>query len=78
MSNIQQANIPNSQTGYLFYTDGIGNYSYRVNASGSYANGASNTNTYFDSEYSISGLFLIYDGSLMNYDRPFLSSVTIL
>jgi hypothetical protein len=67
-----------NETGTAFYTEGIGNYSYRVNASGSYSNGTAKPNTYFDSDYSVSGLFLIYDGSLMNYDRPYLSSVTIL
>jgi len=75
---IQEENVPSSITGAKFYTNGIGNYSYRVSASGSYANGEINPNTYFNSDYSISGLFLIYDGSLLNYDRPFLSAVTIL
>ena len=67
-----------NNTGVEFYTEGIGNYSYRVSASGSYSNGTINPNTYFNSDYSASGLFLIYDGSLMNYDRPYLSKVTIL
>jgi hypothetical protein len=67
-----------NSTGHLFYAEGIGNYSYRVSASGSYSNGAVRSNTYFNSEYDSSGLFLIYEDSVATYDRPFLSSVTIL
>jgi len=67
-------------TGAEFYVDGIGNYSFRVNAIGSVPNPAqNNANFYTDSDYSESGLFLIYEeGNLLNYDRPYLSSVTIL
>lgn len=74
----QQILVGVNNTGLEFYAEGIGNYSYRVSASGSYSDGTTNPNTYFNSDYSTSGLFLIYDGSLMNYDRPYLSSVTIL
>jgi hypothetical protein len=70
--------VSSSITGAKFYIEGIGNYSYRVNASGSYKNVSVDPNTYFDSDYSASGLFLVYDGALANYDRPFLSAVTIL
>jgi hypothetical protein len=64
----------------LFYVDGIGNYSFRVNAIGSVPDPTrNNVNFYTDSDYSQSGIFVIYeDGTLLNYDRPYLSSVTIL
>jgi hypothetical protein len=75
---IQQQTVQSSITGIKFYIEGIGNYSYRVNASGSYTNASVDPNTYFDSNYSVSGLFLVYDGALLDYDRPFLSTVTIL
>ena len=74
-SQVLETNI----TGAAFYVDGIGNYSFRVNAIGSTPNPANNNvNFYTDSDYSQSGIFIIYnDGSLLNYDRPYLSSVTI-
>jgi hypothetical protein len=72
--------LPTDQTGAAFYVDGIGNYSFRVNAIGSIPNlNNNNANFYTDSDYSESGIFLIYEeGNLLNYDRPYLSSVTIL
>jgi predicted phage tail protein len=72
--------LPINETGALFYVDGIGNYSFRVNAIGSVPDPTrNNTNFYTDSDYSQSGIFIIYEeGNLLNYDRPFLSSVTIL
>jgi hypothetical protein len=76
---IQQQNLASSSiTGAKFYIEGIGNYSYRVNSSGSYSNSNTNVNAYFDSDYTASGLFLVYDGALTSYDRPFLSKVKIL
>jgi len=72
--------LEKNQTGALFYVNGIGNFSFRVGAIGSAPNPAkNNANFYTDSDYSESGLFLIYEeGDLLNYDRAFLSSVTIL
>ena len=72
--------LPINETGALFYVDGIGNYSFRVNAIGSVPDPTrNNVNFYTDSDYSQSGIFVIYeDGTLLNYDRPYLSSVTIL
>ena len=66
------------QTGAVFYVDGIGNFSFRVGAIGSAPNPTvNNANFYTDSDYSESGLFLIYEeGDLLNYDRAFLSSVS--
>jgi hypothetical protein len=69
-----------NQTGAAFYVDGIGNYSFKVNAIGSIpSQKTNNQNFYTDSDYSESGLFLVYEeGNLLNYDRPYLSSVTVL
>ena len=76
---IKEQTVDSTVNASKFYIEGIGNYSFRVSASGSYANRDSNPNTYFNSDYSTSGLFLVYENSsLLNYDRPFLSAVTIL
>ena len=76
-TTLEETLVGINNTGLGFTIAGIGNYSYEVTASGSYSNGA-NARTYFNSDPAASGLFLIYDGSLMTYDRPYLSSVTIL
>jgi len=77
---VQSQVLVADQTGAVFYVDGIGNFSFRVGAIGSSPNPTNNNaNFYTDSDYSESGLFLIYEeGDLLNYDRAFLSSVTIL
>ena len=77
---VQNQVLEANQTGAVFYVGGIGNYSFRVGAIGSVPDPTkNNANFYTDSDYAESGLFLIYEqGNLFNYDRPYLSSVTIL
>jgi hypothetical protein len=77
---VQNQVLEANQTGAVFYVGGIGNYSFRVGAIGSVPDPTkNNANFYTDSDYAESGLFLIYQqGNLFNYDRPYLSSVTIL
>lgn len=71
--------VGKNTTGVEFYSDAIGNYSYTVSASGNYRNPSTNTTLYYDSDYSASGLFVVYEGdALIKSDRPFLSSITIL
>jgi hypothetical protein len=71
--------VGKDSTGLRFFTEGIGNYSYQVSASGNYQNSSKRADLFFDSEYSVSGLFLVYSDELSpTKDRPFLSSVTIL
>jgi len=63
----------------VFYTNqSVGSYSFRVNALGNIST-VNNPNVYFNSDYSSSGLFIIYnDTNMLNYDRSFLSSLRIL
>jgi len=77
---VQNQVLEANQTGAVFYVGGIGNYSFKVGAIGSVPDPTkNNANFYTDSDYAESGLFLIYQqGNLFNYDRPYLSSVTIL
>lgn len=66
---------------YVFYNESsVGNYSFRIKASGSNANAKElRAQTYFDSDYNSSGIFIVYEDSRsLIYDRPFLSSITIL
>ena len=75
---VQSQVLATNITGAVFYVDGIGNFSFRVGAIGSAPNPTvNNANFYTDSDYSESGLFLIYEeGDRLNYDRAFLSSVS--
>jgi len=77
---VESKALKTNETGVAFYVNGIGNYSFRVNAIGSIPSAESNNaNFYADSDYSESGLFLVYEeGNLLNYDRAYLSSVTVL
>ena len=76
-----EKNIDTSESNCVFYNEkSIGNYSFRVNALGSNSNNSdTDQQTYFDSDYHHSGIFIIYqDNNLLTYDRPYLSSMTIL
>jgi hypothetical protein len=64
-------------TGLEFFVLGIGNYSYRVSAYGNYKKRSTDSILFYDSDYSSSGLFLVYNEAVTNYDRVFLSSVKI-
>jgi hypothetical protein len=69
--------VGKDSTGEKFNTEGIGNYSYQVSASGNFQ--SATATSYYDSDYSSSGLFLVYEGDISSVnDRPYLSSVTIL
>jgi hypothetical protein len=75
-------NVPDKLvSNYVFYNEqSVGHYTFQISASGSNANSAqSSPQTFFDSDYNSSGIFILYsDDSSLIYDRPFLSSLTIL
>jgi hypothetical protein len=53
--------------------DTIGNYSLLVSSKGQ----NNNQGHYFDSDYSSTGIFIVYNNDII-YDRPFLNSITII
>jgi hypothetical protein len=77
--SVESQDLNSETTSAVFYPIGAGNYLFKVKASGSFGNAQQNTQTYYDSQYSSSGLFIINeDAATVQYDRSYLSLMTIL
>ena len=74
--SFKEAEIAKTETSYVFTAEKVGNYNFKVKAIGSTSEYI--TASYFDSQYSSTGIFVLYEqSSSIKNAIPYLTSINI-